>query len=121
MPPGKQLLRILQQFLTDTGRLAAARHEVLEGAPQMGPTNLAARHWQMSVGREAIGADDRGAVVAEQLIDDLPTAAPANGEYRDPSCDHHPQPSPETTHPPARALRSECSNAGSARYGTDTR
>ena len=55
----------------------------------------------MSVGREAIGADDRGAVVAEQLIDDLPTAAPANGEYRDPSCDHHPQPSPEATLPPA--------------------
>ena len=67
----------------------------------MGPTNLAARHWQMSVGREAIGADDRGAVVAEQLIDDLPTAASANGEYRDPSCDHHPQPSPEATLPPA--------------------
>ena len=42
MPPGKQLRRILQQFLTDTGRLAAARHEVLKGAPQMGPTHLAA-------------------------------------------------------------------------------
>ena len=59
----------------------------------------------MSVGREAIGADDRGAVVAEQLIDDLPTAAPANGEYQDPSCDHHPQPNPEASDSSATMLR----------------
>ena len=101
VPPGKHLIAGVQQPLPDPGGLSASGHELLEGAPQMSPADLAASKRQMPVGRIAIGADHRPVIRTQHLVDSVPSPAFSKGEHRDALGHRGPQPGLGAALPPA--------------------
>ena len=63
VPPQKQLLGVIDQLVADRGRFPAPFGEVLEGALQMRPADLALRQRQIVIYHVAIGSEPTTAVV----------------------------------------------------------